>query len=561
MPEPTPPPQTPPDAGKTLSPLAQALDFAVDPVVPALPGTAVASGLAASTPAIDTPFERLVQRMRHQGSFPSLSAAVINIQSAANSENQSVSELTNEVLKDVALTQRLLRLVNSVHYAHPNRGTVSTVSRAVSLVGFDAVRNLALSLVLLEHMKDVRHAALVQDEFLRALMAGSVASGLCTLASESEEAFIGAMFQNLGRMLATFYFPGEAAEVRRLVASGTYESGEEGASIKVMGVSFEDFGVGVARLWSLPESIQRCMHRPLGLPPPRPPELALERLRWAAATGNAVVDSLLLGGGGHLSMVAERYARCLNRQPKDIIIAATKGREKLTALAEALVIEPATGSVARQLLLAHDPAASQAAEDPLAQHALRASPPAPPGAPGAAPVRRNGPEVLELLAAGVHEIAAVMSEPYQTNDVVRMVLETMFRALGFRRIVFCLRDGKADTLSGRFGLGEGCDVVAQAMKIDLKAQGDLFAAVCAKGVDTLITNATDARMATRLPTWYRKDVGAQSFLLLPLLARGKPFALIYADQDAPGGIGVDEQELALLRTLRNQAVAAFRLPN
>jgi HD-like signal output (HDOD) protein/GAF domain-containing protein len=552
VPEPTPPSPTPPDAGKTLSPLAQALDFAVDLAVPDV------SGLAAATPSNDTAFERLVERMRHQGSFPSLSAAVINIQSAANSENQSVSELTNEVLKDVALTQRLLRLVNSVNYAHPNRGTVSTVSRAVSLVGFDAVRNLALSLVLLEHMKDTRHAAQVQDEFLRALMAGSVASGLCTLASESEEAFIGAMFQNLGRMLATFYFPGEAGEVRRLVASGTYESGEEGASIKVMGVSFEDFGVGVARLWSLPESIQRCMHRPLGLPPPRPPELPLERLRWAAATGNAVVDSLLLGGGGHLSMVAERYARCLNRLPKDVIIAATKGREKLTALAEALVIEPAPGSVARQLLLPPDTAATQAAEDPLAQLALRASPPVPPGAPAK---RRNGPEVLELLAAGVHEIAAVMSEPYQTNDVVRMVLETMFRALAFRRIVFCLRDGRADTLSGRFGLGEGCDAVAQTMKIDLKAQGDLFAAVCAKGVDTLITNATDARMATRLPAWYRKDVGAQSFLLLPLLARGKPFALIYADQDAPGGIGVDEQELALLRTLRNQAVAAFRLPN
>lgn len=524
----------------------------MDRVVP------VVQGLAASTAAIDTPFERLVGRMRHQGSFPSLSAAVINIQSAANSENQSVSELTNEVLKDVALTQRLLRLVNSVNYAHPNRGTVSTVSRAVSLVGFDAVRNLALSLVLLEHMKDTRHAAQVQDEFLRALMAGSVASGLCTLASESEEAFIGAMFQNLGRMLVAFYFPSEAAEIRRLVASGTYESGEEGASIKMLGVSLEDFGVGVARLWSLPESIQRCMHRPLGLPPPRPPELPLERLRWAAATGNAVVDSLLLGGGGHLSMVAERYARCLNRLPKDVIIAATKGREKLTALAEALVIEPAPGSIARQLLLPPDVAAAQAAEDPLAQLALRASPPVPPGAPAQ---RRNGPEVLELLAAGVHEIAAVMSEPYQTNDVVRMVLETMFRALAFRRIVFCLRDGRADTLSGRFGLGEGCDVVAQVMKIDLKAQGDLFAAVCTKGVDTLITNATDARMATRLPTWYRKDVGAQSFLLLPLLARGKPFALIYADQDAPGGIGVDEQELALLRTLRNQAVAAFRLPN
>jgi hypothetical protein len=47
-------------------------------------------------------------------------------------------------------------------------------------------------------------------------------------------------------------------------------------------------------------------------------------------------------------------------------------------------------------------------------------------------------------------------------------------------------------------------------------------------------------------------------LLLPLLNKGKPFGLIYADKAKKSGIALDEKELALLRTLRNQAVMAFK---
>lgn len=45
---------------------------------------------------------------------------------------------------------------------------------------------------------------------------------------------------------------------------------------------------------------------------------------------------------------------------------------------------------------------------------------------------------------------------------------------------------------------------------------------------------------------------------MPLLLRGAPFALIYADKATVGGLQLDEKELSLLRTLRNQAVMAFK---
>ena len=92
----------------------------------------------------------------------------------------------------------------------------------------------------------------------------------------------------------------------------------------------------------------------------------------------------------------------------------------------------------------------------------------------------------------------------------------------------------------------------------LKGGSDLFTAVCVKGADTLITDATVAHIGARLPPWYRASVNAPAFLLLPMQLKGATFALIYADKAQPGGIELGEKELSLLRTLRNQAVMAFK---
>ena len=100
-----------------------------------------------------------------------------------------------------------------------------------------------------------------------------------------------------------------------------------------------------------------------------------------------------------------------------------------------------------------------------------------------------------------------------------------------------------------------------ALRVALKAGAspDLFAAICAKGVDTLISDTTQPNIAQRLPAWWRQsELIAGSFLLLPLTVKNAPLGLIYADSAAPNSIQLSEKELSLLRTLRNQAVMAFR---
>jgi serine/threonine protein kinase len=517
----------------------------------------------------------LLRRMRRTSDFPAMSEQIFRVQSLASSENESVNSLTTEILKDVALTNKLLRIVNSAHYAHVGGGHISTVSRAVSLIGFSGIRNLAMSLVLLDHMENKAHAGQLKGEFLRALMAASLAADMGAHRTESEEVFIGAMLQNLGRMLTEFYFPDEAAQIRNAMAANPGMS-EERVSLTALGIGFEALGQGVGKAWGLPDSMLRLMRKPEAPPPSRTPTEAHERMQWIAMAANSVADTLLNAPlaelGTQLRKVASRYAVATGHSTDAIESLTQQAREKLTATADAMGLRVPAHSSAARLLKAPPPKPVES--DSLTLHEMHQSMRADaPGQAAAAVTETNcdaapasaGASMAEranmasaILATGIQDVTNAMVEDFKLNDVLRMILETMVRAMGFRQVLFCLKDPRTDTLQGRMGLGEKASETASLFKVRLNEANNLFAAVCNKGVDTLIHDASAANVSKNLPEWYRQHVHARSFILLPLMSKGAPLGLIYGDQVNADTIALDDKGLALLKTLRNQALMALR---
>jgi eukaryotic-like serine/threonine-protein kinase len=503
----------------------------------------------------------LLRRMRHKSDFPALSDAIQRIQRLTQSENESLASLSNEILKDVALTQKLLRLVNTAAYRHTGGGGISTVSRAVALIGFAGIRNLALSLVLLERMENKGHAQRLHEDFLRSLMAAFVARELCLSEREAEEAFLGAMLHHLGRTLTEFYFPEEAGTVRRLAspADDGLALTEAAASTQVLGMSYEALGLGVARQWGLPESLQRAMRRPGGEAPPKLIEDSAERQRWLARASNDMADLILHTppeqAHAKVRALAQRHARALGIHAEAFEKAADTARQRLTQMTEALDMRLPQDARAQRLLAPLTPSA----QDSLTPHELTPTLGLDRSEIIGAAVQAIQPS--ELLAAGIQEITDAMVNSFQLNAVLRMILETIYRALGLRRVIFCLRDSRGHAMTGRLGVGMDVERLVPLMRVDLTQQPpDLLAAVCLKGADTLIQDARAANIAARLPSWFKGELQAQSFLLLPLMLKGAPLGLIYADHAKAGAVQLDDRELSLLRTLRNQAVMAFRQP-
>jgi serine/threonine protein kinase len=489
--------------------------------------------------------EFLLRRMRHKTDFPALSSSIVRIQRLASSETETLASLAAEIRQDVALTNKLLRMVNSVHFAQAAGGGVGTVSRAVALVGFAGIRNMAMAVVLLEHMADKGHAAQMAEEFTRALMAGTLASELSAHAREAEEAFLGSMFQNLGRMLAEYYFPEEALQIRQRLPDGADAAARDGAARQVLGLSFDELGAGVARAWGLPDTLSKAMRRPDGDVPLRAAPAGVDRLRWLGRSANALTDAYRsarepAARQQALLAAAEAHAGVLDTPVREIIRAAEAARTQYQQLAQALGLPSAE--------------APTLSDCTLVQPRSQARGSAADGVGPSPPTRAAFERGLSALAA-----ARVGATPLSTGERIQLVLQALHAGLAAHAVVMCLRDPKTQLLAGRFGLGAGGTALRDAFRVKPAGDSgaDLFAALCARCADTLISDTRAPAVAARLPGWYRGPLASPSFVLLPMSYRGASIGLIYADRREGAPIVLSEQELALARGLRDEAVAAL----
>ena len=96
-----------------------------------MPDSATSSG--SSSDEAELTLDYLLRRMRFKSDFPALSTSVSRVQALSNSDTDSMQSLCDEVLQDVALTQKLLRVVNTAHFRRAGTDPISTVSRAVAL--------------------------------------------------------------------------------------------------------------------------------------------------------------------------------------------------------------------------------------------------------------------------------------------------------------------------------------------------------------------------------------------------------------------------------------------
>ena len=154
-------------------------------------------------------------------------------------------------------------------------------------------------------------------------------------------------------------------------------------------------------------------------------------------------------------------------------------------------------------------------------------------------------------------MASQLVAAFNLNDLLRTVMRTMQRALGFERVILCLREGKTQVLTSRIAVGPGV-LPGMTLRLPLDDKADAFALSVRQGEDLVINNTFSVTWADRVPLWHRTSLGSQTVVLLPLHINGTAVGMIYADHALADVLRIGEKDLALMRTLRNQTVLAFR---
>ncbi|MBE0622366.1 MAG: HDOD domain-containing protein [Burkholderiales bacterium] len=519
--------------------------------------------------------EFLLRRIRLKKEFPAMAESITNVNNIVSSGKGGVTSLTNAVLRDFALTNKVIKLANSAYYNPSSSGKVSTVSGAIYRLGFDTIRNTVLGLLLFEHLKDRGQATDLMRECTQAILGGAIAKEICVVlgGGNPEETFICAMMHNLGRMLSIYYFQEETAEICKILALGKVN--EEQASRKVLGAGYTELGQGVAKSWAFPQKIIGSMDKRLPAGGARTHASADESMRLIVCMASDLsAVALTEGDPGELKkctrQTVEKYQRHLKLKHDAVDGIFSRALAKFNEYTAAVGWK-LDQSLARRFGALHEAAAEAVDADPdtetLAESGqlddfektIRVDPRAAKAllseqASKQAQARRD------VLSGGIQDVANAMVEGRRLNEILRVIVEAIGTGIGFDHVIFALHDLKNATMQGRFGLGQGIDALVKSFSFPLAFAPDVFHMALRQGIDIFVTDADDAKFAPRIPNWHRTKFAAGTFVLFPIVVNGKPLGMIYADAAQANSIVINEAELKLLRTLRSHAVLAIRQP-
>jgi putative nucleotidyltransferase with HDIG domain len=199
--------------------------------------------------------------------MPSLSTTVVKVLETCNDHRASANDLQKVISLDPVLTGRVLKLVNSAYFALGQ--PITSLTRAIIMLGVNTVKNLALSYAILKNMKGSgSFQAFTADDFwLHCLGVGVVAKSLAAikghLPGEQEEYFVAGLLHDLGKLPLNKQFSREYHQVCRS-AAGQSEPFilSEG---RLLGIDHCKVGAMIARKWQLGESMiatLSCHHNP-----------------------------------------------------------------------------------------------------------------------------------------------------------------------------------------------------------------------------------------------------------------------------------------------------------
>ncbi len=509
----------------------------------------------------------LLRRMKRKSDFPALSQSVRSINAMTNVSDKDVNQMAGVIVKDFALTNKILKVVNSAYYGRFS-GRIGTVSRAVVVLGTQAIRSLAASLIFFEHIENKEQAErlreLVSSAMFRATLAHNLANEIDP--SEQEEYFLTGLLNDLGKLLVAFYLPEESRDIERQIEA----EGLDPITVQhsVLGVNFERIGMEIAKQWNFPKPLIDSLqawhgdHKPVN---------RTEKRRLVAGFANDAMQVLVeegLDNKAALETLAKKYAKNLDLNTKKVTRLAEQSLDEFQEVAKAIAsdvsanfMEKLKGGSKSSTDTSHVQRAQDQAlnKDGLGETQILDE--RHQESTDEAPDMSKQPSAEDteaLLMDGLQEVTGMLVGDHSVSQIFNVVLETMYRAVGFQRVVLALLNRQKGEMAGRLGFGEDSDAFVKAFRFSTTYHVDVFHGALKNAVDVYIADATDHKIQADIPDWYKKISKAGSFLIFPLVVNKRTLGLIYADHARPHGLAMDKKRLNLLKSLRNQIVLAVR---
>jgi HD-like signal output (HDOD) protein len=194
-----------------------------------------------------------VFRYLTQTDMPSLSATIKKIMELNPEDEAPGNDLTQIILEDYGLIGKVLKTVNSIYYNRFGK-EITTVTQAVMLLGFNTIKELALSMALLDFSHGDR-SGILKKLLAQAFISAHLARDLAENKNPNnnymmEEYFLSALFYPLPRILTAFY-----DEECYLVLADEEKRGTTDKQTAVRKF-WRRIGETIGKTWNLPSTIR-----------------------------------------------------------------------------------------------------------------------------------------------------------------------------------------------------------------------------------------------------------------------------------------------------------------
>jgi HD-like signal output (HDOD) protein len=201
--------------------------------------------------------QELIEEMRSKGNLPAINENVQAITRITNQSHTRAVDLATVIMRDCGLTSNILATANSVMYRP--RYPIKTITYAVTFLGFEKVRSLALGLSIFNQAMKTAKTQQLGQLYASSYFSGAFASSLAVKnnTENPEEIFVAGLLYRLPWLALANTFPNKFKEMEILITDKHISNNK--ACEKVFGVEYDEICKALTNIYNLPDKVAKVL--------------------------------------------------------------------------------------------------------------------------------------------------------------------------------------------------------------------------------------------------------------------------------------------------------------
>ncbi len=248
--------------------------------------------------------------------MPAFPKSVQRVLELTRDVNSTPKDLVEVIDKDPVLTVKILKVVNSAYYSLPKQ--ITSVGHAVVYLGFNTIKNLALSIAAIGMLPKTNEAGFDGQQYLlHSLATAAIAKQLALKVDDADpmDCFIAGLLHDFGKVVLAQYMPIEFRDA--LAVSQRQGTSLHLALRETLGVDHAIVGAMLVEKWRFAPHLVETIRYQYG------PELVDSDMIACVFGANQISKSLNFGFAGNL--LVEDFPPAIHKRlggTRDEVIAA-----------------------------------------------------------------------------------------------------------------------------------------------------------------------------------------------------------------------------------------------